>query len=151
MNWDAVGAVAEVVGALGVIISLVYLALQIRQSNSTDKLTATLSLQESYNQVGDIFLREGSYLSAGLQDFSSLDIEGQLKFAVTYHLFFGHMELIYGHDQRGVVDADLTNRMYATLRTHYEFPGVAQWWELRGKHGFSNAFVAFVENGCKTT
>ena len=69
MNWDAVGAVAEVVGALGVIISLVYLALQIRQSNSTDKLTATLSLQESYNQVGDIFLREGSYLSAGFTGF----------------------------------------------------------------------------------
>ncbi len=33
MNWDAIGAVGETVGALGVIFSLVYLALQIRQNS----------------------------------------------------------------------------------------------------------------------
>lgn len=33
MNWDAIGAIGEVVGALAVVISLVYLALQIRQNS----------------------------------------------------------------------------------------------------------------------
>jgi hypothetical protein len=33
MNWDAIGAVAELLGAIGVIASLVYLAVQIRQSS----------------------------------------------------------------------------------------------------------------------
>ncbi len=32
MNWDAIGAIAELLGAVGVIGSLVYLATQIRQS-----------------------------------------------------------------------------------------------------------------------
>ena len=32
MNWDAIGAVAELLGAIGVIASLVYLAGQIRDS-----------------------------------------------------------------------------------------------------------------------
>ena len=32
MNWDAIGVIAEVVAAAGVIITLIYLALQIRQS-----------------------------------------------------------------------------------------------------------------------
>ncbi len=32
MNWDAVGAIAELLGAVGVIGSLVYLATQVRQS-----------------------------------------------------------------------------------------------------------------------
>ena len=32
MNWNAIGAVAELVGASGVIASLLYLAVQIRQS-----------------------------------------------------------------------------------------------------------------------
>ncbi len=32
MNWDAIGAIAELLGAVGVIASLVYLATQIRQS-----------------------------------------------------------------------------------------------------------------------
>ncbi len=32
MNWDAIGAIAELLGAIGVIASLVYLAGQVRQS-----------------------------------------------------------------------------------------------------------------------
>ncbi len=32
MNWDAIGAIAELFGAVGVIASLVYLATQIRHS-----------------------------------------------------------------------------------------------------------------------
>jgi hypothetical protein len=33
MNWDAIGAVGEIVGALTVLITLIYLAIQIKQSN----------------------------------------------------------------------------------------------------------------------
>jgi len=32
VNWEAVGTIAEIVGAAGVIASLLYLAAQIRQS-----------------------------------------------------------------------------------------------------------------------
>ena len=32
MNWDAIGAIAEMLEAVGVIASLVYLATHIRQS-----------------------------------------------------------------------------------------------------------------------
>ena len=34
MNWDAIGAVGEVGGAIGVIITLVYLAGQLRRATS---------------------------------------------------------------------------------------------------------------------
>jgi len=32
MNWEAIGAIAELLGAIGVIVSLIYLATQIRHS-----------------------------------------------------------------------------------------------------------------------
>jgi len=32
MNWEAIGAISEMIGALAVVISLVYLAFQIRQN-----------------------------------------------------------------------------------------------------------------------
>ena len=32
MNWDALGAIGEIVGALGVIATLAYLAVQVRQN-----------------------------------------------------------------------------------------------------------------------
>ena len=115
MNWDAVGAGAELVAAVGVIFSLVYLARQIRQSNATDQLTATLSLQSSYNEVGDLFLRDGDVVAKGLVDLDSLDPAGQLKFLVIFHLFFGHVELVHSHERKGMLDPDLLNRTYTSL------------------------------------
>ena len=37
MNWEAVGALAELIGAAGVILSLIYLATQVRQSNQESR------------------------------------------------------------------------------------------------------------------
>ena len=33
MSWDAIGAIGELVGAAAVVVTLVYLALQVRQNN----------------------------------------------------------------------------------------------------------------------
>jgi len=40
MNWDAIGAVSEIVGAAAVVISLMYLAVQIRNQNAESKAGA---------------------------------------------------------------------------------------------------------------
>ena len=37
MNWDAIGAIGEIVGALAVLATLIYLAIQIRQSSDTQR------------------------------------------------------------------------------------------------------------------
>ncbi len=55
MNWDAVGAIAESVGALGVIFSLIYLALQVRQNTQQVRLSrfqeASSSLQDGFAPI----------------------------------------------------------------------------------------------------
>lgn len=38
MNWDAIGAVGEITGASAVVVSLVYLALQIRHASKTTQI-----------------------------------------------------------------------------------------------------------------
>ncbi|MFT4815649.1 MAG: hypothetical protein ACI9IQ_001142, partial [Cyclobacteriaceae bacterium] len=40
MNWDAIGALGEVAGALVVIISVVYLASQVRQNTAVSRADA---------------------------------------------------------------------------------------------------------------
>ena len=37
MNWDALGAAGEIMGSLGVLITLVYLAIQVKQNNAYNK------------------------------------------------------------------------------------------------------------------
>ena len=85
MNWDAIAAIAELAGAIGVIASLIYLARQIRQSNATDKLTATLGVQTSYNDVARFFLEGEDNAFAGLEDFSKLDEGEQFRLAAKLH------------------------------------------------------------------
>lgn len=41
MNWDAIGSVAELLGAAGVIVSLLYLSYRIRLNTKTVKAEAT--------------------------------------------------------------------------------------------------------------
>ena len=44
MNWDAISAIAETMAAVGVIVTLIYLAAQIRESNRTNTAVALQQL-----------------------------------------------------------------------------------------------------------
>ncbi len=51
MNWDALQAVAELGGAVGVLISLVYLAVQIRQNTASVQSAAVSRASEILNRT----------------------------------------------------------------------------------------------------
>lgn len=88
MNWDAIGAVGEIIGALAVFITLVYLALQIRQntravhSSALDSTVNTISIarQSIYenDEVARVYLK-------GLATPEELDELERLKFRLLIH------------------------------------------------------------------
>ena len=49
VNWDAIGAVGEIVGAAAVVLSLVYLAVQIRLQNRESRASTIMHLTEQWN------------------------------------------------------------------------------------------------------
>ena len=51
MNWDAIAAVAETIGSIAIVITIAYLALQIRQSS---KLANSTSVNRNRPTVGGI-------------------------------------------------------------------------------------------------
>ena len=51
MNWEAIAALAELLAALGVIASLVYLATQVRGSARQSRLTAAQSVLSETNRL----------------------------------------------------------------------------------------------------
>jgi len=46
MNWDAIGAVGEVVGAVAVVVTLLYVARQIRQANAQSQERISMTTKE---------------------------------------------------------------------------------------------------------
>jgi hypothetical protein len=118
MNWDAVGAVAELLGALGVIITLAYLATQIRQNTQTVRAQGAASQFSAQSSVG-LLLAQDDVISElyfrGLERFSSLSDAEKRRFLSTIGLhvsglqqsFYLRQEQALSDDQWDQVERDI--------------------------------------------
>lgn len=76
MNWDALGAIAEIVASIGVIGSLAYLAVQIRNQTIESSLASGNELANQLSQVFSNLTDHRDFVSIfckALTDFESLD------------------------------------------------------------------------------
>jgi hypothetical protein len=55
MNWDAIGAIGEVIGATAVVLSLIYLATQVRVSNRLARAEAWRTPNSDLNSLNASF------------------------------------------------------------------------------------------------
>ncbi len=61
MNWEALGAIGEILGSLVVVVSLIYVARQIRQNTEQSKLASSHAVDTSNMLAFDpIYLAENS-------------------------------------------------------------------------------------------
>ena len=69
MNWDAMGALGKIVGAIAVIATLVYLARQVRQSVGFARVSQNRLLVESDEDINDLIVANPAVteLLAGLE------------------------------------------------------------------------------------
>ena len=51
MNWDAIGAIGEIIGAIAVVATLGYLAVQIRQNSTQARLSSVQASWERWSGV----------------------------------------------------------------------------------------------------
>jgi len=76
MNWDALGALGQVVGALAVVLTLVYLAIQVRQNTKGVRLGATADAIAAVREWNYLFISDYSVRqtfrkgTVGLEDLS---------------------------------------------------------------------------------
>ena len=136
MNWDAIAASAELLAALGVVGSLVYLAGQVRGSLNQARQAAIQSLVNQMNNVwtrlaadkdqADIWVR-GSKGVATLAD----EKEGVRFSAFLLSIFRPYEELFY-YRRDGLVDdwtwESIGSQCHALMGT----PGFRDWWDMRG-------------------
>ena len=59
MNWEAVGAIGEVTGAVGVITTLLYLSVQVRQSVKATRASMTQQTIDRWIQI-NLFICENA-------------------------------------------------------------------------------------------
>ena len=85
MDWEALSAVAEIAGVVLVVVSLVYLAIQVRQSNEMALAESERELLESWaNAVAGISAddRTTDIFHRGMDDFDGLSNIEKTRFSV---------------------------------------------------------------------
>ena len=146
MNIDALGNVGELVRAGAVVLSLLYLARQVRHNANIAKAEsqrALLSTSFFFQPMAtDPDLAE--IFRGGLNRYESLDSGAQARFNCLMHPFVNHIESAYQMHEWGLLDFEAYERWMAGLAAVTNMPGCAQWWG-RVKVMFLPAFVDAIE------
>ena len=147
MNWDAIAAIGEILGAGAVVVSLMYLAAQIRIQNKESRMAAmheiSLGFRESLNKFGekeiaDIFVR-------GNKDFDSLTEVETLRLITSCAAFFRSWEEAYIQNEGGRLEPRIWNTINRFYTTIFAAPSFQQVWSIR-KDQFDDIFREFVDN-----
>jgi hypothetical protein len=106
VDWQVIAAVAEAVGALGVLVSVIYLAGQVRLNTRVARATYDLTHSASYRDVAMAIVQDADVselFHRGLLDLKSLDpVESQL-FAWLIGELFNHFRTQVEGAQAGLV------------------------------------------------
>jgi hypothetical protein len=155
MNWDAIGAIAELLGAIGVIASLVYLATQIRHSrdqmSQNTRAMRAGAYQQFQAQLNEQLTKpfespeHAEVIRSGLADFAGLDEMNAIRFGMWMFGVANSHDNAYYQYRVGMLDEERWRKHYAAVKLFYAAPGAAQWWAAQPKAVLSPEFVALVE------
>ena len=147
MNWDAVGAVGEVIGALAVVFTLIYLAIQMKQNTLAVNQSAQQSMVAGTGAVLDsIFANpQGAEVWVnGLESWSSLTKAEKAQFASIMHHVMRLNEQAYLSFRAETFDPQIWLGMETAVREVISSPGAQEWWSLR-KHWYCEAFRSLLD------
>jgi hypothetical protein len=155
MDWGAISAVAEVVAAVAVVVSLIYLAVQIR--GNSDLLERTIqatrtqnagSVIENFDGWRRLILETNSadLWFRGVNDWKSLDRDERIQFNFIASTLIWDIWFLYQLQRNEGLIADVNTRLYQDLFKH---PGFRDWlMDHRNYH--SDDFGDFLDKVCES-
>ena len=140
MTLQDLANLGEVIGAIAVIISLIYLAVQIRENTQAMRRAATQDIHRSLNEQARCLV-ESPDLAAlffkASQRPSELTGEENFRFQMLLTYVLSNFELALEYYREGLLGNDMIEGYVQGIRPLFENPLVAEWWEAEGQGTFS--------------
>lgn len=144
-NWDAISAVSEIIGAAAVVISLIYVSVQIRQ-NTRAVRGSTLDAITAHQQAE---LRWSSDLAAefrkAIEAPESLSFEESWRVSEWMSSAFSSRQNEYQQYKQGLLDEEVWESIQQIIGVIIGIDWVDTWWEEYGSKNLTSEFVAEVE------
>ena len=151
MNWDAIAAIVEAAGVLAVVVTLFYLAVQIRQStiqarraelDASMEQSALVRMALAENpELADIWLK-------GLSGTATLSENERLRFESLVSQRFWTLFHVFDRINKGVMEETFWKGASKQLEELATNPGSVEWWQDRYEQ-FPDHYIAEVERVLK--
>jgi len=143
---------AEIIGNAAIILSLVFVGLQIsdntREMRSAAAHNATVSLQAWYVEVGTNE-QAAKVFRKGMSDPDALSKDEAVQFLMNVHSALIAYQSVYFLGTEGTLDAALYQAMFATMGASVPTPGFQWYWQQR-RYSFTPEFQQYVEQQIKS-
>lgn len=146
MNWEAIGAIGETVGAIATVATLVYLALQIRSNSRLLRSQNLHAASAQTHQLLDV-QRDPDTIQAVIRSQEGVDLtfEDQAILESYVMTAFANYLDVYQHHKEGLSPQpwDLTRKRIADF--FEAIPWSRLWWEEYGCKRYEPDFVSEVD------
>ncbi|MGR8946696.1 MAG: hypothetical protein ACU84Q_01525 [Gammaproteobacteria bacterium] len=148
MNWEAIIGFAEIVGAIAVVVSLWYVAIQIRQNTAATRYQTTQNLIAANSDANYMFANNGELAAIamkGCYEPESMSDEERFRFSTWFFSYYNQFDFAYHQYLNGQIDEAMWEKMAYEMPLYVSsLPGVNEWW-ARDKKRLSKEFVAYME------
>lgn len=148
MNLETINSIAQLIAAIGVVASLFYLAVQIRQNTRSQKSIVVDSLTRSLMELLGPQAHDVEFTRAFtrvIKDWNGASDEDRARSVAVLLAVFKLSENAWFQRRQGTLDAEQWEGWDAYARMYYHLPGVQSWWQLR-RAAFAPGFRDYIEN-----
>ena len=148
MTISELGSLGELVGSIAVVVTLVYLTTQLRQTTTAIRAAATQALDQSITENIGLWAssRENALLmDRGLDSYESLSEEESTHFHMLIAAFFLTMDSSFWSHRNGLLPEELWEREQEVLRAWLQKPGGRIAWDQK-RSQVSGPFRRHVES-----
>ncbi|MGI9258474.1 MAG: hypothetical protein ACR2QQ_06550 [Gammaproteobacteria bacterium] len=152
MSWEAISAVAELLGAIAVVISLVFVGFQVRQNTTAVRSAAAQAVHENFAAWYTAAQSDAELLalsSKGLKDYTSLTATEKSQFIAMFMAFSLHTQDAFQKWHEGSLSPELWRGWEFVSMNFLSTPGGKGFWEERG-YLFSDEFQSYVVDDIMT-
>ncbi len=144
MNWEAIGAIGEIVGAGAVVLSLLYLAAQIRQNSRIVRGTSVQSIAHTIQaelrwsgDYGEIFVKM-------IEAPESLTKVEAFKLGEWMTAAMWARQNEYVQFRQKLIGEDVWHGCRGILKNMFSIPWVRRWWANFDRTAFTSEFIDLV-------
>ncbi len=148
MTIQDLGSLGELIAAIATIVTLAYLAIQIRQNTTAVRASSLHSASQFSVGFAESLYRDpelGLLFDRGCENLQSLSEAEQARY---YFIMLGFARMAQSNHYQfelGLIGEDIFSGHRESILLTLEQPGARQWWEENAAR-FSGRFRAFIDS-----